>query len=839
YEMMEELYEVLSLKSIAMIGSEDGGKTTITLSVPETKKSFFEALVSKKDPYNSNLYCEFMYEESLFYCFQLSGFGHIVIEPKEAFHPLFLTELNHIVHFVADYFSAISDRNEKMQLEIELQKEKTLLRTIIDAIPETIAFKDMNETYQLTNRRTNMEYTARFESIEGKTISDVYPEHERPVVRALDEEVIKTKQIVRREVQMLTDHGYVNYDTIRTPVYDENQELIGIVSIGRDISESVHMKETLKRNSAFQELLVKIATNFINIDVKDFDFVINEALEQIGKFIQADRSYVFTYDFIKGVTTNTHEWCNEGVSHEIDNLQDLPIEEFVTDWVDYHKQGKEVYIPNVENLDHDSVLYQILSSQNIRSVISVPFMSEGKLIGFVGFDDVKDDRFWNDYEIGLLKVLAEILTNLFVRKEREEELIQARIQAEKANEAKTDFLANMSHEIRTPLSGIYNSYYLLNTTELNREQVDYIDIGYSSVESLSVIVNSILDLSKIEAEKLELYAEPCNLENELYKIIRMQTLSAEEKNIQLSFYFDYKINKEVLLDSPKLRQIILNLVSNAIKFTQQGSVELKVELLEKLNHQYLVEFSVIDTGIGISKDNISKITNKFFQVDSTVSKKYSGTGLGLTIANGLIELFGGKLEITSIENHGSTFSFAIPIAYSQEIETKYNLIQNKKILLITDDESPCLINRIFTSMSANATQIYPEFIHNLYLSKTKYDIIVINSRCSLDFQYEINKMKESVASKQPLFMLCCSNFSSEQRDKYEGYGFNVFIDSNTTRDHIYGQIATYLDKTYHEKDVNLDDFSNHFITLHQQKILVVDDNKLNRKALEIILSKHG
>ncbi len=839
YESLVMFRELLGLKSIAMVRTEKDEVSSI-LSIPDNSLNPYTIIDFPTIQYDKNNFAKVNCSKNDYYIFKLSMFGFLVMDVASEFHPLFIVELSHIIHFIEDCFSAINDCNEKRQLQQELSHEKKLLRTIIDAIPETIAFKDLNETYRLTNKRTDIEYRNRFDTIEGRSISEVYPKHEQPVVRALDNEVIKTQAIVRKEIQMLTDHGYVTYDTIRTPVYDENDQLIGIVSIGRDISESVHMKAILKRNAEFQELLVRIATNFINIANEDFDFVINEALAQIGKFINADRAYVFNYDFETGTTSNTHEWCNIGVSQEIGNLQNIPIGSVMTEWVRLHKMGKEVYIPNVENLDKESDLYKILDSQKIRSVISVPLMSEGKPIGFVGFDDVKDDRFWNEYEKGLLKVLAEIITNLFNRKSKEEEIILSRTQAEKANQAKSDFLANMSHEIRTPLSGIYNSFYLLNTTTLSKEQLDYIDIGFSSVDSLNIVVNSILDLSKIEAEKLELYRDSFNLENELFKLIRMQQIIANEKNIDLIYDFDYAINCEIFGDSGRLRQIILNLVNNAIKFTTNGFVKLTVKLEYVADTNYNILFEIEDTGVGISEDDIVKVTDKFYQVDSSVSKNYSGTGLGLTIANGLINLFGSKLAIASKVGIGSIFSFEIPFEINLKTKFKYPMINNKNILLVTDFDCPCIMNRVFSSMSAQTSQVDSYGLNELYQNtQKKYDFIVLNSNLKIDYQAEIIKMKYSLAKKDATFILCCDDFTNDERIMYESYGFQLFIDKNVTRDSVYSKLTRELGNTYNETSSMNKNNENMFISLVHHKILVVDDNKLNRKALEIILTKHG
>ena len=193
--------------------------------------------------------------------------------------------------------------------------------------------------------------------------------------------------------------------------------------------------------------------------------------------------------------------------------------------------------------------------QLIKSLLTIPLFDENTIYGFVGFDSVKQFAKWTDNEQQLLKVLAEIIVNLKVRESQQLLLVQEKQNAMKASQAKSEFLANMSHEIRTPLSGITNALYLLKNTHLDTEQMDFLDIAKSSVESLSRIVNNILDLSKIEAGKLDLEMSSFDLENELYQLVKMQEYSALEKGIHLILDYDYNMMDEIITDRTRFRQI--------------------------------------------------------------------------------------------------------------------------------------------------------------------------------------------------------------------------------------------------------------------------------------------
>lgn len=341
----------------------------------------------------------------------------------------------------------------------------------------------------------------------------------------------------------------------------------------------------------------------------------------------------------------------------------------------------------------------------------------------------------SEHATGMLWTFDDI-TRQFLFDEHLQELnvrLEERSQvADEQNRAKSDFLANMSHEIRTPMNGVIGMTSLLRNTHLNEDQYDYVESIRVSADALLEIINEILDFSKIESGKLELEEHSFFIHKVIEETYDLLAPKAYEKNIDLLYQIDPRVPVEVIGDMTRLRQIVVNLVGNAIKFTPEGEILTSINLVAQEGNDYELEFSVRDSGIGIPANKIHKLFNSFSQVDSSTTRKYGGTGLGLAICAKLVEKMKGKIWVESEIDRGTTFRFTIKISARSEIkEFKINTQQKellgKTALLIDDNKTNLkLLKGHCESWGMHADTALSGAEGLLLIDKDNYDVVIID-----------------------------------------------------------------------------------------------------------------
>ncbi|TAG10815.1 MAG: response regulator [Sphingobacteriia bacterium] len=398
--------------------------------------------------------------------------------------------------------------------------------------------------------------------------------------------------------------------------------------------------------------------------------------------------------------------------------------------------------------------------------------------------------------VSLYKRTYDIDRNSLIKKsidleESREYLSETKLQAEEATKAKSRFLANMSHEIRTPLNGIIGTIDLLQHTRLSAEQEELMLSLKSSSTHLLEIVNDVLDISKIEADKLELFEGPCNLNTIVQQVMAINTprISGLKKNIALTAAVDKNVEAEIIADESRIKQILINLVGNAIKFTENGSIALTVsatlidESLQELN------FEVKDTGIGISEQNIDTLFVPFTQIDSTATRKHSGTGLGLSICRKIIEEMGGRIWIESELDKGSSFKFIIPVQINlvrknQQAPTlQVNTIASSELkhlsILVAEDNG---MNQLLATKMFKKIGYTIEIANNgkeavEMVGKKKYDLVFMDIHMpEMDGLEATSTILQNTAnSESPIIIAMTANAVKEAETEYLNAGMKDIV----------------------------------------------------------------
>ncbi|MEN8907990.1 MAG: PAS domain-containing protein [Clostridiales bacterium] len=363
------------------------------------------------------------------------------------------------------------------------------------------------------------------------------------------------------------------------------------------------------------------------------------------------------------------------------------------------------------------------------------------------------------------------LTDITKRRHIEEELIKAKKLAETANRMKSRFLANMSHEIRTPMNGIIGFLDILNNTELSEIQKDYIKEVKSASETLLHLINDLLDFSKIEAGKMNFENIEFNLYDVLYDTVKLLMPKADEKKLDLNLFIDSDVPDRVFGDFSRLKQILNNLIGNAIKFTINGDVTIYVKAVNIDGLNYKIEFRISDTGIGIKQTDIAKLFKPFSQLDSSTTRKYGGTGLGLAISNQLVKRMGGDtIKVESQLNEGSDFYFSIrtEVRNLDIVETTQKILIEEMELLIVDDNYKsreiikCYLGGYNMNISeADSGNEAIEIINQKVEENRKFNAIIIDYKMPYMNGIELSKIIRSIPSTRDTNLLLMMTYTQK------------------------------------------------------------------------------
>ncbi|MCX6674365.1 MAG: PAS domain S-box protein [Methanothrix sp.] len=545
--------------------------------------------------------------------------------------PLFDHEGNRI-----GAIESIRDITEHKRTEKTLQEQFNFLQQLIDSIPSPIFYKDTKGVYLGCNKAFEALTGFAKEKVVGHTVYELYPSDLADVYHEADNKLFRNPGTQVYEATVAHADGS-RHDVMfsKATYFDTEDRLAGLVGVILDITERKHMENALRESE--QRL-----TDIINF-LPDATFVIdrggkviawNRAIEEMTGMLKAEMIGKSNYAYAIPFYNECRPILIDLVFMDRNDIEEKYY--FISRKGD--QLIAETFLPRLKS--RNSVF--------LWGIASPLYDSSGSVVGAI--ESIRDITRYKQTEEELKKANQQ-LENATKRAEQMAE------QAEQANAAKSEFLANMSHEIRTPLNGVIGMTGMLLDMDLNAEQHEYAQIARISGEMLLSLINDILDFSKIEARKLELETLDFDLGSMLKDVVDLLALGAHEKELELVCLVEAAVPSRLRGDPGRLRQILVNLGSNAIKFTEKGNIVIRVSLESEDNANATIRFSVSDTGIGIPANRQDILFSPFTQVDGSTTRQYGGTGLGLAISKNLAELMGGKIGLESKEGKGSTFWF--------------------------------------------------------------------------------------------------------------------------------------------------------------------------------------
>jgi PAS domain S-box-containing protein len=538
------------------------------------------------------------------------------------------------------YLAVKEDITERKKAEEQLAQDRNLLRTLIDNLPDYIFVKDAQCRFMIANTaQLHLLGESRPEAVIGKTDADYFPPRYASQMLAAEQEVLRSGALLINHEEPFIDRENNKrwVQTTKVPLRDSKGNIIGLVGLCHDITNRKIAEAELQESARRMQSIVETVDEGITVSDRSGHFeVFNSKMEAITGYTLREANS--TDDFFSLIcpsrskpehtTAKLREIIKTGGSRELE----LTIST---------KAGEEKAL---------LVSTSVVRYKNRDMVLSAYRDITGRK---------RAERDMAMYAEQLLKAKSKAEEQARVLEEQACELAAAREEALQASRLKSEFVANMSHEIRTPMNGVIGMTGLLLDTKLTMEQREYTEIIRTSGEALLSIINDILDFSKIEAGKLSLEIIDFDVRALVEDSVDMLVQKAHEKELELICYINEAIPTGLHGDPGRLRQIIINLLGNAIKFTERGEVSVEATLERETEQNVDVRFLIRDTGIGISEEHRQRLFQSFSQADGSTTRKYGGTGLGLAISKQLVEMMGGSIGVQSHLGVGSEFWFTV------------------------------------------------------------------------------------------------------------------------------------------------------------------------------------
>ena len=721
-------------------------------------------------------------------------------------------------------FATIVDITMAKEMQFELSRNEKRFRDIATCSADWLWETDQHARYTYCSEKVidSLGYTA--EEMIGKTPFDFMPPEDRKSMKMIYLDLVKFKEkIVNLENRNIHKNGDVRiFLTNGVPVLGKDGELLGYRGLDRDITDKKNAEKKLR-------------------DALNTSKLILESLPLGIMIIGRDKLIKYVNSVAGNMTGCTPESligkiCHDCICHsQVDNC---PI-------IDLDKP--------VDNRETTLKCYNGTELSVIKSVLPI----------FLDGEDVLLEVFVDNSQQNMAREELNTAYRLMEKKNVDLEIAVSmaelnKREAERANTSKSEFLANMSHEIRTPMNGVIGMIDLLLDTELSSEQIDYAITVKQSANALMLIINDILDFSKIEAGKVEIEEIDFDLRMMLDDIIKLVSLQTDQKGIKLLLTIAQDVPSLLKGDPGRIRQIITNLLGNATKFTSHGEISLLVDIIKQFENKALLKFSVTDSGIGIAPEKLDALFQPFTQADSSTTRKFGGTGLGLTISKQLAELLGGEIGADSTPGSGSTFWFTTEVktrkpSRGMEIDLKeeHDLIRSSRILIVDDNSvSRRDLGEILNDLGcrySNATTGHQalEMLVKAVAEGDPFKVAVLTMQLKdIDGETLGSRIKhDRRLSGTPLMIMFASTAARGDAARMSEAGFSAFLTRPATPTQFRECLIEVLIRN---RDAMKND-TRGIITKHSiaesrkenLRILIAEDNPVNRIIAMKILEKLG
>jgi len=629
-------------------------------------------------------------------------------------------------------------------------------------------------------------------------ISLIHPDDSQKVLARMEEQIF-TKGITDIIYRCRHSSGEWRWMHSRgkVQIQDKQNKPIKVSGIQEDITEQHKQEEKKHRRNQLQSIHVEIMKKMLKVKSNNLTEELQKIFDSYNPFLGLTESLILNLDerfqtseILVHWTENRSKTILEDLIHNTLNSKDL---------TNLFNRSSDYLV--LEYLDHNILVFPLIFDDRFHILV---FTSE------------IDKKLWLADQLAFLTLMTASIADTMVRISFEQDLIKAKHTAEQASQAKSTFLASMSHEIRTPINGIIGLLYLLEDTPLNKQQKEYLQNLKESSNILRILIDDILDLSKIEAHGIVLNPQGIFLKNLLNECLNPLQVMAEQQNLYLNLDMDENLPETVETDPQRLTQIINNLVGNAIKFTEHGGIEIKISIDSgtaiRNREQVTLQFSIKDSGIGIPEDKIDSLFKKFSQIDASDSRKYGGTGLGLAISRELCELLGGSISVKNNPEGGATFFFTISAKITEYKEEEKPLILRNhaqpgsgyKILLAEDNEVNALVARGILEKQGYQIERTRNGLETLsFLGNQHCDLILMDIQMpemdGLEATREIRMGKTGAENREiPIIALSASVIPEEQQ-KYRDSGVDACLGKPIQLDLLIQSLSRFLPPKPQEK----------------------------------------